>query len=338
MLKEEWLWGSKSLRHDVIYEYEIVDDPFIEGGYAKAIRYSWLFGREVEPRRGKVRDIYYLGDHLLLFHTDRISAFDVVMKDLIPYKGIFLTLLSAYWFSKTRKICPNHFVEQLNERTLKVVRAERINIEWIIRGYLYGSAWRAYRKGIREISGVKLPNGLQLAEELPEPILTPTTKSEKGHDREISKDEAIAMGLVTREEWNEIEETCFKLYEFYQKEARKVGLIIADVKLEFGRYNGTIIQIDEPPTHDSARIWLEKYYEPGRTQERYCLDKEFLREYLRRIGYNGEGEPPRLPKNVIKQVALRVKGAYEVLVGLKSADEIDVMGLDEVLKGDQSER
>ena len=315
-----------------IYDYEIVRDPFIKGGYTKAIRASRLFGSKKSPRRGKVRDVYDLGDELLLFHTDRISAFDRVLNSLIPYKGVFLTLLSTYWFVKSKHIYPNHFLEQVNERTIRVLKAQRIDIEWVIRGYLYGSAWRAYSKGIRTISGVKLPNGLQLAEELPEPILTPTTKSEHGHDKEITKKEIIANGILTPDEWNEIEEACFRLYEFYQSEARKVGLIIADLKLEFGRYKGNIIQIDEPPTHDSARIWIAKYYEPGKTQEEYCLDKEFLRRYLRLIGYTGEGEPPSIPWPIVKQVAIRVKGAYEVLAGLRRAEDIELTGLKEAIK------
>ncbi|MCD6508785.1 MAG: phosphoribosylaminoimidazolesuccinocarboxamide synthase [Thermoprotei archaeon] len=314
------------------YDVTVMPDPFRPGHYVNAIRRSWLLGRERPPRRGKVKDIYDLGGHLLIFHTDRISAFDVVFNDLIPYKGVYLNLLSAYWFKKSAHVFPNHLVNEVDERTIKVIKAERIDIEWIIRGYLYGSAWRAYAKGRRIISGVKLPSGLSLAEELPEPILTPTTKSDQGHDKEISKAEAISHGLVSKEEWSVIEEACFKLYEFYSYEAKKAGIIIPDVKLEFGRYEGYIIQIDEPPTHDSARLWSLKYYEPGRPQEGHCLDKEFLRAYLLKIGYNGEGPPPRLSWPVIQQIALRVRSAYEVLTGLKRIDELPLKGLDEVLK------
>ncbi len=314
------------------FEVEVLPDPFNPGRSVEAIRRSWLFGRNREPRRGKVRDIYELNGHLLLFHTDRISAFDLTFEDLIPYKGIYLNLLSVYWFNKSKKIFPNHLVEKVDDRTIKVIKAERIDIEWIVRGYLYGSAWKAYSRGIREISGIKLPNGLRLAEQLPEPILTPTTKSEHSHDREICKSEAISMGLISRDEWKVLEEACYKLYEFYCSEAKKVGIIIPDVKLEFGRVNGMLIQIDEPPTHDSARMWSIKYYSPGKYQEAHCLDKEFLRAYLTRIGFKGEKHPPKLPRLLVEQIAIRVRGCYEVLTGKKSIDELNLMSLDELFQ------
>jgi len=313
--------------------YELVEDPLIEGAYCYAVRESRIFGDKNSPRKGKVRDIYDLGTELLIYHTDRISSFDVVLKDLVPYKGVYLALLSSYWFRLSRDVFPNHLIEQVNERALRVVKARRIDIEWVVRGYLYGSAWRAYKAGVREISGVRLLNGLQLAEELPEPILTPTTKSEVGHDEEISRDEALRRGIVTRDEWVELEEASIKLYEFYRREAKSRGIIVADVKLEFGRYEGGLIQIDEPATHDSARLWLEKYYVPGRLQEAYCLDKEFLRVCLRTMGYNGEGDPPRLTREVIRQIALRVKGAYEVLAGIRPPQDLMLLSVEEALRG-----
>jgi phosphoribosylaminoimidazole-succinocarboxamide synthase len=313
--------------------YELVEDPLIEGAYCYVIRESRIFGDKNSPKRGKVRDIYDLGSELLIYHTDRISSFDAVLRDLVPYKGVYLAFLSSYWFRLSSGVFPNHLIEQVNERTLRVVKAQRIDIEWVARGYLYGSAWRAYKAGVKEISGVKLPSGLQLAEELPWPILTPTTKNEVGHDEEISRDEALRRGMVTRDEWIELEEASIKLYEFYRKEAKSRGVIVADVKLEFGRYDGGLIQIDEPATHDSARLWLEKYYAPGRLQEAYCLDKEFLRACLRAMGYNGEGDPPRLSRAIIGQIALRVKGAYEVLAGIRSPQDLMLLSVEEVLGG-----
>lgn len=306
-------------------------DPFDPSNTVDAVTGSLIFGPKNPPKRGKVKDVYDLGDHLILYYTDRVSVFDVVLKDPIPHKGVYLYKLSTFWFNESSHVFPNHLVEDLEMRSIKVVKAERIDLEWIVRGYLYGSAWRAYAKGIRKISGVELPSGLQMAEELPEPILTPTTKSELGHDVEISKEEALARGLLGRDEWNELEEASLKLYEFYSKKARNVGVILADVKLEFGRYKGSLIQIDEPPTHDTARIWSLRHYEPGRPQEPYCLDKEFLRAFLRGIGYTGEGEPPRLPWPLIEQVALRVRGAYEVLAGKASIHDLKLKGVDEVL-------
>ncbi len=167
--------------------------------------------------------------------TDRISAFDRIMPVGIEGKGIALTKLSEYWFLKTNHIFKNHYVSRFSERTLRVKKAQRIDIEWIVRAYLYGSAWRAYSKGSRVISGVEIPGGLQLAEELPQIILTPTTKSDEGHDEELSKAEALARKLVTQDEWNELEEATYRLFEFYKKEAGIKGIIIPDFKLEYGR-------------------------------------------------------------------------------------------------------
>jgi len=312
---------------------EIVEmkDPFDPSSTIDAVISSMILGPKNPPKRGKVKDVYDLGNHLIIYYTDRISAFDVVFKDPVPHKGIYLCKLSTFWFKESSHIFPNHLVEELDMRSMKVVKAKRIDLEWIVRGYLYGSAWRAYAKGVRTISGVKIPSGLQMAEKLPEPILTPTTKSEVGHDVEISKEEALAKGLVSRSEWNELEEASFKLYEFYSKRAKDVGVILADIKLEFGRYKGDLIQIDEPPTHDTARIWSLKHYELGKPQESYCLDKEFFRAFLKKIGYVGEGEPPRLPWPLIEQVALRVKGAYEVLTGKISVQDLRLKSVDEVL-------
>ena len=282
-------------------------------------------------RRGKVRDIYDEGDQLLIVATDRISAFDRVMTRGIPRKGPALTSLSEYWFLKTRHIFDNHFISRQDERTLRVRKALRIDIEWITRAFLYGSAWRNYSKGIREISGVKLPSGLSLAEELPEIILTPTTKSDEGHDQELSKSEAISKQLVSQDEWKELEEATYKLFEYYKREAGFKDIIIPDFKLEYGRVNDTLIQIDEPPTHDSARFWAKDKYRVGEKQEKHCLDKEFLREYLMKKGFTGEGEIPDLPEEVIAQISKRCVGAYEVISGKTTLASLDLLSVDEVL-------
>jgi phosphoribosylaminoimidazole-succinocarboxamide synthase len=215
---------------------------------------------------------------------------------------------------------------------MRVLKAERIDVEWVCRAYLYGSAWRAYRDGARTVSGVELPDGLVMAEELPEVILTPTTKSETGHDEEITRKEAIEAGLVSSDEWAELEEATFGLFDFYRTEARKRGFIIPDFKLEFGRRDGKLIQIDEPPTHDSARFWAEGFYEPGRPQEATCLDKEFLRECLRRTGYTGDGPPPVIPAPVVREVSKRCVASYQVLSGKKSLDDFSLGTVDEVMK------
>jgi phosphoribosylaminoimidazole-succinocarboxamide synthase len=282
--------------------------------------------------KGKVRDIYSEDDsELLIVATDRISAFDRVMKSGIPNKGTALTKLSEYWFLKTRRIFKNHYISLYDSRTVRAKRAKRIDIEWIIRAYLYGSAWRVYSKGAREISGVRLPSGLQLAEELPEVILTPTTKSDEGHDQELSRSDAISQKLVTEEEWKELEEATFRLFEFYKKEASMRGIIIPDFKLEFGRIGDDLLQIDEPPTHDSARFWSKSHYRVGEKQEKYCLDKEFLRDYLMRKGFSGDGDIPELPDLVVEQISKRCTGAYQVLSGQRDINSLDLLSVDEVL-------
>ena len=312
-------------------EVERVPDPLGEG-FTEVLRASNLFGEENKPRRGKVRDVYDLGETLLIVTTDRVSAFDVVLPTLIPHKGRNLHALSVDWFQKTKGIFPNHLLESTDERTMRVVKAERIDIEWVVRAYLYGSAWRAYKAGQRTISGVRLPEGLTMAEELPEVVLTPTTKSEVGHDMELSREEAIERKLVSPEEWSELKEASLRLFECYHGAAKRSNIIIPDFKLEFGRHQGGLIQIDEPPTHDSSRFWDERKYEPGKPQEAHCLDKEYLREYLRRVGFTGEGKPPELPSPVVREVSKRCVASYLVLAKQQSIDDFDLKSVDEVLK------
>ena len=308
--------------------YKVLDP--LGPGEVEVVKASNVYGDERPPRRGKVRDIYNLGDEMLILTTDRISAFDIVYPTLIPHKGRSLHALSEYWFKETKDVIPNHFLESVDDRSMRVLKAERIDVEWVCRAYLYGSAWRAYRDGARSVSGVELPDGLIMAEELPEVIITPTTKSESGHDEEISKTQAIEAGLVTADEWSELEESTYKLFEFYRSTARRRGLIIPDFKLEFGRRDGRLIQIDEPPTHDSARYWAEAFYEPGRWQEATCLDKEFLRECLRRMGYTGDGPPPEIPSPVVREVSKRCVASYQVISGQKTLADFDLKNVDEV--------
>ncbi len=309
-------------------ESYLVDDP-LGGGKVEVLGASDLFCGERQPRRGKVRDVYDLGEEMLIVTTDRISAYDVVYPTLIPHKGESLNALSEFWFGETRGVFPNHFLESVDPRTMRVAKADRIDVEWVCRAYLYGSAWRAYREGARKVSGVELPGGLVMAEELPEVVITPTTKSEEGHDMEMTREEAIVAGLVTREEWDELEEATLGLFDAYRKIARRRGIIIPDFKLEFGRLGNDLIQIDEPPTHDSARFWDERFYEPGRPQEARCIDKEFLRAYLRRVGYVGDGEPPDIPGPVVREVSKRCVASFEVLSGRKELEDFDLKTVDE---------
>ncbi|MFH1179960.1 MAG: phosphoribosylaminoimidazolesuccinocarboxamide synthase [Candidatus Bathyarchaeota archaeon] len=309
----------------------IVDSPLGEGK-VEVLRASDMFNGNPAPRRGKVRDVYDMGDHLYIVTSDRISAYDVVYPTLIPHKGPSLHSLSLFWFKETEDIIKNHLLEVVDERTVKVVKANRVDVEWVCRAYLYGSAWRAYDKGARTISGVKLPDGLVMAEELPEVILTPTTKEEAGHDMEISKAEAIDRGLCTRDEWDQLEEATFKLFDRYQSVSKKHGLIIPDFKLEFGRLDGELIQIDEPPTHDSARYWADQFYRPGQPQEATCLDKEFLRSYLRNIGYMGDGPPPSIPAPVVREVSKRCVASYRVLSGQAKLKDFNLKTVDQVME------
>jgi len=312
-------------------EAYVVDDP-LGGGKVEVLRYSDLFSGRPAPRRGKVRDVYDLGEHMVIVTSDRISAYDVVLPTLIPHKGASLHALSEFWFRETRDVIPNHYEETLGPRAMKVRKAVRVDVEWVCRAYLYGSAWRAYSKGARVISGVELPDGLVMAEELPEVILTPTTKEEAGHDREISREEAVEAGLATADEWDELEEATFRLFERYRSVAGRAGLIIPDFKLEFGRVDGGLIQIDEPPTHDSARYWAKRFYKVGEQQEAHCLDKEFLRSYLRRVGYMGDGEPPAIPGPVVREVSKRCVASYKVLSGQAKLGSFDLKTVDEVLE------
>ena len=284
-------------------------------------------------RRGKVRDVYDKGEELLIVASDRVSAYDVVLPDEIPRKGESLTKLSAYWFTKTNGIVPNHFLECVDDRSIRAIKAKRIDLEWVVRSRLYGSMWRAYSKGKREFGGITLPDGLEMAEELPQTILTPTTKSDVGHDLDITKSEAIEQGILTGDDWRILEEASFKLYEFYRHEARERGIILPDFKVEYGRARGVLIQIDEPPTHDSARFWVERYFEVGKEQEAHALDKEFLRVFLReRYGFTGEGAPPRLPQMVIQEVSKRCVGACEVIDGSMQIEDLQLKSLNEVIE------
>ena len=224
-------------------------------------------------KRGKVRDIYESDGKLLIVSTDRISAFDVILPNGIPYKGETLNLLSAFWFNETKHIFPNHLIEVIDSRTSLVKRAKPIKMEFIVRGYLYGSAWESYKRN-GEICGIKLPSGLNLAEKLPEPILTPTTKAEAGHDIAITMEEVIRN--IGEDAAEEIEEASLKIYEEASRRAESRGIIIADTKFEFGTLDGDILLIDELLTPDSSRFWPKDEYEVGRSQRSF--DKQYVRD------------------------------------------------------------
>lgn len=263
-------------------------------------------------KRGKVRDVYDLGDRLLIVSTDRISAFDIVLPNAIPHKGEALNRLSVHWFNKTKDIISNHILDIVDPRTVLTKKAKPIKIEFVIRGYLYGSAWKIYREG-KSICGIKLPSGLRKAEKLPDPVFTPTTKAETGHDVAITKgDVARRVGEDAAEE---VEEVCLKLYERASSKAEKNGIIVADTKFEFGFYNRELLLIDEIITPDSSRFWPLDKYEVGKSQ--ISFDKQDVRDYLESTGWNKQPPAPNLPNHIIKETTKKYIEAYEKLTGRK---------------------
>ena len=263
-------------------------------------------------KRGKVRDVYDLEKRLLIVSTDRISAFDVVLPNGVPHKGEALNRLSVYWFNQTKNIIPNHILDVVNTRMVLVKKTEPIKIEFVIRGYLYGSAWERYREG-KPVCGIELPPGLREAEKLPEPILTPTTKAEVGHDIEMTKDGVAKK--IGRDVAEEIEETCLRIYERASKRAEVNGILVADTKVEFGLCDGELLLIDELFTPDSSRFWPSEKYEVGRNQ--FSFDKQYVRDYLTSLDWNKQPPAPSLPDHVIIETSKKYVGAYERLTGRK---------------------
>jgi phosphoribosylaminoimidazole-succinocarboxamide synthase len=261
-------------------------------------------------KRGKVRDVYDLDKRLLIVSTDRISAFDVVLPNGVPHKGEALNRLSVYWFNQTKNIIPNHILDVVDPRMVLVKKTEPVKIEFVIRGYLYGSAWERYREG-KPSCGIKLPPGLREAEKLPKPILTPTTKAEVGHDIEITKDDVVKK--IGRDLAEEIEETCLRIYERASKRAEANGIIVADTKVEFGLYDGELLLIDELFTPDSSRFWPSEKYEVGRDQ--FSFDKQYVRDYLNSLDWNKQPPAPSLPDHVILETSKKYIEAYERLTG-----------------------
>jgi len=260
-------------------------------------------------KKGKVRDVYDLGDRLLIVSTDRISAFDVVLPNGVPCKGEALNRLSYYWFKETSNIVANHVLDVVDPRTVLVKKAEPIKIEFVVRGYLYGSLWENYAQG----KGIGLPKGLKKAEKLKSPILTPTTKAEVGHDIELpKKDVAKQIGKALTAE---IEEASFKIYRRASRKAEANGIIIADTKFEFGFCNKELTLIDEVLTPDSSRFWPKEKYEIGKDQ--FSYDKQYVRDYLLSISWNKQPPAPNLPEHIVLETSKKYIEAYERLTGRK---------------------
>jgi phosphoribosylaminoimidazole-succinocarboxamide synthase len=267
---------------------------------------------------GKVRELYGIDDErLLLVASDRISTFDVVLPTEIPDKGRVLTGLSGFWFTRTRQICPNHLLRLREDaRSTECRRLEMLPIECVVRGYITGSGWKDYR-ATGEVCGHRLPEGLVESQQLPEPIFTPATKAQTGHDENITRDEAAA--LVGEELFDRVERVSLELYAFASSHARARGIILADTKLEFGLDSaGELVLGDEVFTPDSSRFWPADEYEAGRPQASF--DKQFVRDYCETLGWNKADPGPELPDDVVEGTRARYIEAFERLTGISFDD------------------
>ncbi|MCS7215140.1 MAG: phosphoribosylaminoimidazolesuccinocarboxamide synthase [Thermodesulfovibrio sp.] len=274
-------------------------------------------------RRGKVRDIYDVGDYLLIVATDRVSAFDVVLPTGIPGKGRILTQISLFWFEKVKDIIDNHIVSAkveefpeplpkykdiLDGRSMLVKKAKPLAVECIVRGYLSGSGWKDYQK-TGMVCGIKLPEGLVESAKLPEPIYTPSTKAEKGHDINISFEETVK--ILGEETANKVKEISLSIYKKAANIAEEKGIIIADTKMEFGVYDGKLILIDELLTPDSSRFWSLKNYKAGHPQDSY--DKQIVRDYLISIKWDKKPPAPQLPEDIVYKTSKRYEEIFMIL-------------------------
>ena len=276
-------------------------------------------------KRGKVRDMYDMGDHYLIVATDRISAFDVVMPQPIPHKGNVLTQISNYWFTMMREIIPNHIVSthvqefpkqclqyaaQLEGRSVVVNKATPLPIECVVRGYIAGSAWNEYKQS-KSICGIELPESLMESSKLPSPIFTPATKAEVGHDENITFEQASSM--IGKDIAEKVRGYALAIYRRACRSAEEKGIIIADTKMEFGYFNGKIILIDELLTPDSSRFWPKEGYKAGRPQKSF--DKQYVRDYLLSVNFNKVPPAPAMPDNIIQTTSRLYREALLQLTG-----------------------
>ena len=273
-----------------------------------------------EPYRGKVRDVYSLNEkNLGIVVTDRISAFDHIMRQAIPFKGQILNQLSEFSFRKVEDIVPSHILDVPHPNVTIAKKCEPIPIEVVIRGYLTGHAWRVYRSGVREICGVRMPDGMIEHQKFSEPILTPATKATEGHDEDISEEDILKRNIVEKNLWNQIRSVAFQLFERGTKIAEEQGLILVDTKYEFGLYEGELTLIDEVHTSDSSRyFYLDGYEERQKNREpQRQLSKEFLREWLMEHDFQGkEGQSlPDLPDQFRWSIFQRYSELFETLTG-----------------------
>ena len=294
---------------------------------------EFVFPSQKSVYHGKVRDVYNINDEkLVMVATDRISAFDVILPKGIPFKGQVLNQIAAKFLDATADICPNWKLATPDPMVTVGVMCKGFPIEMIVRGYLFGSSWRAYKSGVREICGVKLPEGMRENQKFPEPIITPTTKAELGlHDEDISKEQILAKGLATPEEYAILEKYTLALFKRGTEIAEKRGLILVDTKYEFGTHNGQIYLMDEIHTPDSSRYFYKDGYEErfAKGEPQKQLSKEFVREWLMSNGFQGkEGQKvPEMTPEIVASISDRYLELYENIIGEKfeKADNADLL-------------
>lgn len=280
--------------------------------------------------KGKVRDIFEIDDNLLIVATDRISAFDVVLPNGIPHKGKVLTHMSEFWFKFTRELTENHLItasideidkitkedrKLLRGRSMLVKKVDVVPVECIVRGYLAGSGWKEYKEH-GTVCKIRLPENLKESDKLPEPIFTPSTKAESGHDENISFEEAVK--ITGRELAEEIRQKSIAIYKKASEYALTKGIIISDTKFEWGNHGDKVILIDEVLTPDSSRFWPLESYSPGKSQPSF--DKQFVRDYLEKSGWDKQSPPPSLPEDVIRITSEKYLEAYRKLTGEEITD------------------
>ena len=282
---------------------------------------NFNFPGQTSIYHGKVRDVYNInGEKLVMVATDRISAFDVILPKGIPFKGQMLNQIAAKFLDATTDICPNWKLATPDPMVTVGVLCEGFPVEMIVRGYLCGSAWRAYKSGVREICGVRLPEGMKENQKFPEPIITPTTKAEIGeHDADISKEEILARGLATPEEYALLEKYTLALFQRGTEIAAERGLILVDTKYEFGKHNGTIYLMDEIHTPDSSRYFYSEGYEErfAKGEPQKQLSKEFVREWLMDNGFQGKAgqQVPEMTDEIVQSISDRYIELYEHITG-----------------------
>lgn len=283
---------------------------------------NFFFKDQVSFNRGKVRDVYIIGDeHLVMIASDRISAFDHVLTNPIPFKGQVLNQIASKFLDDTQHIVPNWKIEEIDPNVTVGYKCEPFPVEFVVRGYLAGHAWREYNSGKREVCGVSLPDGLNENDKLPSPILTPSTKAESGHDLDITKEEILAQRLIKKKDLDKLEEYALKLFEYGSNHAEKQGLILVDTKYEFGKKDDQIMLIDEIHTPDSSRYFYKDGYEEiqKKDQQQKQLSKEFVRQWLLANNFQGlEGQIlPTMPDDFIEEVSQRYIELYENITGDK---------------------